>query len=258
VQFVSALNRVRVQPEITFITGTDTGVGKTIVTGLLLAHVRQSSSHAVALKPFCSGGRGDVRLLQSLQADELTLDEINPFYFREPLAPLIAARKHHRRIRLSDVLNHIKGILKKLENRDSKTPSLHYSARSYLLIEGSGGLLVPLGEGYTVADLIAKLNCKIVVVAKNRLGTINHTLLTVRALQAAGHEEIKVVLVDSVPPRIATPDSGHNANILSGLLTPVPLFTLPFLGRKAFTPRLLTNQAKKLKTTLARIINHVD
>jgi dethiobiotin synthetase len=241
-----------VEPEITFITGTDTGVGKTIVTSLLLAHLRQSGCRALALKPFCSGGRGDARLLQRLQDNELTLDEINPFYFREPLAPLVAARDQGRKITFQAVINHIKKILKKLENHDSKNPSLHHST-STLIIEGAGGVLVPLGEGYTVADLIAKLNCKIVVVAKNRLGTINHTLLTVRALQTAGHEQLKVVLVDSVPPRFSTPDSPHNAQLLTELLSPVPILTIPFLGPNPANPRVLKNQAKKLKTSLVPI-----
>ena len=238
------------EPEIIFVTGTDTGVGKTIVTSLLLAHLRQSGGRALALKPFCSGGRGDVQLLRRLQDDELTLDEINPFYFPKPLAPLVAAREQGRKITFQEVINHIQEIRKKLKNHDSKTPSLHYSARSYLLIEGSGGLLVPLGEGYTVADLIAKLKCKIAVVAKNRLGTINHTLLTVRALQAAGHEQVKVVLMDSVPPRLATPDARHNAQILTELLSPIPVLTLPFLGRNPANPRAMRTQAKRWGSTL--------
>lgn len=64
-----------------FITGTDTGVGKTVLTALLLSHLRQSGCSALAIKPFCSGGRGDAHLLHSLQNDDLTLDQINPFYF---------------------------------------------------------------------------------------------------------------------------------------------------------------------------------
>src|SRR5262249_51966743 len=142
---------------IIFITGTDTGVGKTLLTGLLVCHLRASGCHALAMKPFCSGGRADVDFLRVAQDRELTADEINPFYFREPIAPLVAARKRHIKIRLPDVLRAISDILARCE---------------CLLIEGSGGLLVPLGEGYTVADLISKLNCEVIVVSRNRLGTI--------------------------------------------------------------------------------------
>ena len=80
-------------PRIIFITGTDTGVGKTLLTGLLLHHLRQSGCHALAMKPFCSGSRADAEFLHAVQDGELTLDEINPFFFAEPLAPLVAARE---------------------------------------------------------------------------------------------------------------------------------------------------------------------
>src|SRR5579859_4085747 len=129
--------------KIIFITGTDTGVGKTLLTALLLFHLRKKGVRALAMKPFCSGGRGDIHLLQSLQPGELSDDEANPFYFPQPLAPLVAAKKNHQ-IRLSDVLARIQKITRKCER---------------LLIEGSGGLLVPLGENFTVADLIAALDC---------------------------------------------------------------------------------------------------
>src|SRR5258708_5061536 len=93
--------------ELLFITGTDTGVGKTVLTGLLLSHLRQHGCRVLAAKPFCSGDRSDARLLRALQDDELELDEINPYYFPEPLAPLVAARIHRRSIKARDVLSHI-------------------------------------------------------------------------------------------------------------------------------------------------------
>src|SRR5215467_14312220 len=94
--------------KIIFITGTDTGVGKTILTGLLVNHLRAEGVHALAMKPFCSGGRGDVRLLRAMQDAELTEGEINPFYFPEPIAPLVSARKHKRTIALNEVVRRIK------------------------------------------------------------------------------------------------------------------------------------------------------
>src|ERR1017187_6787143 len=84
--------------------GTDTGVGKTLLTGLLLHHLRQSGCHALAMKPFCAGSRSDTEFLLAAQDGELTPDEITPFFFAEPLAPLVAARRHHRNIRLPEVL----------------------------------------------------------------------------------------------------------------------------------------------------------
>src|SRR5579872_3951430 len=115
--------------KIIFITGTDTGVGKTIFTGLLVRHLREQGVHALAMKPFCSGGRADVRLLRAMQDAELTENEINPFYFPEPVAPLVSARRRNRTIPLRKVVQRINEIAARCE---------------CLLIEGSGGLFVPL------------------------------------------------------------------------------------------------------------------
>ncbi len=96
--------------KIIFVTGTDTGVGKTLLTGLLLCHLRRRGVNALAMKPFCSGGRNDIELIQALQNHALPDEEVNPFYFPEPLAPLVAARKHRRRISLSQVLRSIERV----------------------------------------------------------------------------------------------------------------------------------------------------
>jgi dethiobiotin synthetase len=221
---------------IIFITGTDTGVGKTVLTGLLLHHLREGGTPALAMKPFCSGGTADVDLLQSFQHGELTVREMNPFYFSEPIAPLVAARRHHRTIEL-------RAVTKAIFNCAARCPCL--------LIEGSGGLLVPLGEGLTVADLIAKLRCETLVVSRNRLGTINHTLLTVRALQDAGNQRLKVVMM-GCQKRDAS--SRSNAATLAELLAPVPLVEVPFLGPKPLRPAVIKNYAKKVKKMLARIL----
>ena len=193
-------------PRIIFITGTDTGVGKTLLTGLLLHHLRQSGCHALAMKPFCSGSRADAELLCAIQDDELPLDAINPFFFAEPLAPLVAARKHHCSIRVPEVLRRITRVASRCE---------------CLLIEGIGGVLVPLGEGFGVLDLVAKLGCEVIVVSRNRLGTINHTLLTIGALQPAGIEGLKAMLMSSPKEDSSTafepPNPGRIARSRAGL-----------------------------------------
>lgn len=219
-----------------FITGTDTGVGKTLLTALLLQHLRSKGCRALAMKPFCSGGRDDARLLHAVQNGELTLDEINPFFFNEPLAPLVAARAHHRSIRLEEVLRRI-------------SHAATQCAR--LLIEGSGGLLVPLGEGYTVADLITKLNCQIIVVSPNRLGTVNHTMLTARALQHIGIKRLKVVLMARAHP---DPSSYSNLQILTELLGQVPVLALDYLGADACHLAALKRAEKKVEKSLADVL----
>ncbi len=219
-----------------FVTGTDTGVGKTLLTGLLVHHLRTSGVHALAMKPFCSGGRGDVDFLRAAQDRELTADEINPFFFREPVAPLVSARKHRKAVRLPEVLRAISDVLSRCE---------------CLLIEGSGGLLVPLGEGYNVADLISKLNCEAIVVSRNKLGTLNHTLLTVRALQHVGIQALKVVLMSGKKADIS---SVSNAGILAELLGCVALYPVGYLGENNFGISGLKKNCKKIKKTLAQIL----
>src|SRR5260221_11161888 len=119
------------QPRTVFITGTDTGVGKTLLTALLLQHLLDTGVEALAMKPFCSGGRADVELLQAIQNSRLPDDAVNPFYFAESVAPLVAARKLRCRISLAQVLQKIRAVESRCER---------------LLIEGSGGLMAPLGE----------------------------------------------------------------------------------------------------------------
>ena len=221
--------------KIIFVTGTDTGVGKTLLTALLLQHLRQTGVRALAMKPFCSGGRADVRLLQSLQPGELSNAEMNPFFFKEPIAPLIAAKKNHCIIRLEEVIARIKVVEKKCD---------------YLLVEGSGGLLVPLGKGFTLADLIANWDCQTIVVTRNRLGTINHTLLTINALQCIGNDgrQAAVVLMDAERPDFA---SFSNQKALFDLLKPIKVLKIPFLGRKASRTSLVKMKYVKVKKTLS-------
>jgi dethiobiotin synthetase len=220
---------------VIFITGTDTGVGKTLLTGLLLAHLRQSGCHALAMKPFCSGNRFDVRFLMRLQDNELSEDEVNPFYFPEPIAPWMALRKSGRNVPLSKVLAHIREVQARCDR---------------LLIEGAGGLLVPLGKNYGVADLIKALDCAIIVVARNRLGTINHTLLTVNTIRAMGLKRVKVVLMDS---RSADRSSRENKAILQEMLNPVEVMSLPFLGRDARREVTVRKNLKKIQKTVAHL-----
>jgi dethiobiotin synthetase len=263
------------ETKIVFITGTDTGVGKTLLTALLLCHLRARGARALALKPFCSGTRADAQLLHDLQDGDLTLEEVNPFYFPEPVAPLVSARKHKRRILIEEVVQRIHSIALRLGQVPRLPPgsliikNSKLKTQNYLLIEGSGGLLVPLGENYAVRDLIARLNCGVIVVSRNKLGTINHTLLTTQALlnptlhsalrtsprrseaKAGPHSALKVVLMDSSLPDVS---SASNAHILAELLVPAPLVVVPFLGPRACRVATVRRQASRLKALLTRII----
>ena len=206
-----------------------------MLTALLLRHLRQRGCHALAMKPFCSGGLNDVDLLYGLQDGKLSRDEMNPFYFEEPVAPLVAARKHRRRISPGDVLRRIRAIQRQCE---------------CLLIEGSGGVMVPLGESFFVADLIAALDCKVVIAAQNRLGVINHTLLTSRMLARYGVNRIKIVLAECQP---RDGSARTNAKVLAEMVWPMKVIGLPFLGVCANTASAVKINCKKIKKTLALI-----
>jgi dethiobiotin synthetase len=225
---------------ILFITGTDTGVGKTLLTASLLYQLRQEGVKALAIKPFCSGGMGDVTLLGAIQGGELSAKEINPFHFPEPTAPLIGARRQGFRIELADVLGPIRSLLRKTD---------------WLLVEGAGGLLSPLGEQFSLVDIMVRLSGEVILVGPNKLGVLNHTLLTVEAMRARGIERIQVVLMGQPKPD----DSARtNPETLREMLAPMEIISLPYLGPRSARLGAVKKNAKKIKKTLALILSSVS
>ncbi len=171
-----------------FITGTDTGVGKTHVTTALFRELRRQGAAAAAFKPIACGpgGRADARQFARLMDNEIPLDIVNPVYLRHPLAPSVAARLEHRRIDM----DRIHAVFRLLT-----------SIFCPVLVEGAGGLLVPISGNYFVADLIRELKLPVIIVSRLSLGTINHTLLTVRQAQAAGLNIAGIILNDTLGRR---------------------------------------------------------
>ncbi|MFZ4597709.1 MAG: dethiobiotin synthase [Terrimicrobiaceae bacterium] len=167
-----------------FITGTDTGVGKTFATALLTRALRRAGLDTVALKPLCCGGREDVEILRGAADNELTCDEINPVWMRTPVAPLVASRKE--------------GIPVSIEALASWFQQITRDRQSYL-VEGAGGWLVPVADHLTVADLAAKLGLPVILVVANRLGCINHTLLTLENIRARGLKCDGIILNTTSP-----------------------------------------------------------
>ena len=218
---------------ILFVTGTDTGVGKTVFTVALLWELRRRGVRALAMKPFCSGSRRDVELIQAIQGRTPAIDEVNPFYFAAPVTPLAAARQERRRVGLPQVLNAIAAMS---ERADA------------LLVEGAGGLLSPLGLGFSTREVIESLKCPVVVVAANRLGTINHTRLTVEMLHAGGIAVEAVVLMGH---KQVEQSAKSNVLLLRELLGPVRLVQFPYLGAQGADVRGLEKRSKIFKKTLA-------
>ena len=212
-----------------FITGTNTGVGKTVLTALLTRHLRERGVNAVALKPVCSGDRADARALHAAADGALTLDEINPWHFRAPMAPLLAARRERKRVTLPGVLAHIRAMQKRFE---------------VVLIEGAGGLLSPLGEKFDSRELIAALRAMPMVVCPNRLGAVNQVLLTLAALPRSASCRARVVLMSPAKPDAST---ATNAGLLAGFLDAKRIFCLPRLGGR-FDPEKVLKDSRAEQT----------
>jgi len=206
-----------------FITGTDTGVGKTVLTALLTRHLRERGVNAAALKPICSGGRDDARALRAAMNGALSLDEINPWHFRLPIAPLLAARRDRKRVRLADVLAHVRMMQKRFD---------------MVLVEGAGGLLSPLGGNFDSRDLITALGATPMVVCPNRLGAVNQVLLTLAALPRSASRRARVVLMSPSKPDSST---NTNAGLLAEFLDAKRIFCLPRLGGRFDPEKVLKN-----------------
>ncbi len=225
-----------------FITGTDTGVGKTRVAAMLVRALRAAGVDVVGFKPLCCGGREDAELLAEASrqiadcglriADcgsaAVSLNDVNPVWLRPPVAPFAAAM--------------IEGRMADLALVRGKFAELH-AAHAAVIVEGCGGWLVPVTRDFSMADLAAEFALPVLVVAANRLGVINHTLLTVESIRARGLRCAGVVLNQVQPP---APDDAAvltNAAVLGELLGTVPL-----LGEIAFGAETLPRTVLDLFT----------
>ena len=154
-----------------FVTGTDTNAGKTYVTALLTRSLRKAGFDTVAMKPVSCGEPEDSRALRAAAENELSLEEVTPVSYAAPLAPIEAARMEGRTFDPSEVLPTFE--------------RLHRTHRS-LLVEGVGGWLVPLAKNYSSADLAKAMGLPVLLVVRNRLGVLNHTLLTLESIASHG------------------------------------------------------------------------
>jgi dethiobiotin synthetase len=197
---------------IIFITGTDTDVGKTVFADLLTCHLRQRGLNAIALKPVCSGGRGDAVILRRAGDNQLSLDEVNPWHYQAALAPSLAAKREGKKLGISQVIQHIHNVGRRFD---------------VVLIEGAGGLLSPMGENFDSRDLILRLKATPVVVSLNRLGVVNQVRLVSAALPNGMAQRARIVLVDPMKRNLA---SRTNIQLLSKFLPAERIMKLPWLS----------------------------
>lgn len=193
---------------IFFITGTDTGIGKTTFAVLLLEFLRLDGINTAALKPISSGGRDDAKRLFAAMDGELSLDEINPWHFRMAIAPSLAARQEKRAVKLAQVVAHVRAMQKRF---------------NVLLVEGAGGLLSPLGRNFDSRDLMVALRAMPIIVAPNRLGVVNSVLLTLEALPKNLRAKARVVLVPQHKPDSS---AKSNASLLAEFFDPKRILTV--------------------------------
>lgn len=162
-----------------YVTGTDTGIGKTLASCTLLHALRERGLRAVGMKPVASGcawidggwKNEDALALQAAGAPGVAYADLNPFALEQPLAPELAARDAGRQVTLEPIL----------AARDRLV-----AAADALVVEGVGGWAAPLSRTLTQADLVRALELQVVLVVGLRLGCLNHALLSARAIAADG------------------------------------------------------------------------
>jgi len=197
-----------------FVTGTDTGVGKTVVTGGIVAALRARGHDVGVSKPLQSGAladdpAGDAMLLREWTGVPETAAEIAPYSFAAALAPSIAAELEGRSVTLADAVAAVDTVA---------------ASHDAVVVEGAGGLIVPLGRDWTVADLAVALSLPVLVVARAGLGTVNHSTLTIRAIRSYGLVPLGVVLNGTQDE-----SSERNAQLIEQLAEVLVLGQTPFV-----------------------------
>lgn len=216
-----------------FVTSTDTGVGKTLVSALLVARLRARGIPATYRKPVgCGGARiggrlvsDDAVFVRRAAGLEEPADLLNPICLKTPAAPTVAIRAERRRL-----------------TRACVVAACGAPPGTVSVVEGVGGLLVPILPGWLVADLAVDLGLPVVVVARATLGTINHTLLT---LEAARRRRLDVlgVVVNGMPKRPSRAEAEAPREIAREGRVRI-LGVLPVLPASAFrSPRALLRAA---------------
>jgi len=195
-----------------FIAGTDTGVGKTAVAAGLIRVFRERGLDVGVMKPVSTGGSNDARVLRHAAGVQDPMQDINPVSFAAPLSPNVAARLEKKDVDLEGVLEAFSRLCSK---------------HSWMIVEGVGGLLVPIREDFVVANLADWIGLPLIVVSRASLGTINHTLLT---LEAAASRDLQVCGIVYCVPQAGPLDAAAQTSpeVVTRLSGIPSLGTIPF------------------------------
>jgi malonyl-CoA O-methyltransferase len=210
-----------------FITGTDTGVGKTVVSALLVSSLAKAGKRAGYFKPIQTGTDLDTKTVSDLTT--LSQIDIHPpvYSFPDPMAPSRAAAQVGKSIHVDPILETWRGL----------QPHLW-------VIEGAGGILVPLNQKETIRDLIFQLVVPILLVASTKLGTINHTLLTLEAIEHAGLSVRGIVLNGKEDPGLRETIQSFTSVPIVSMVPQLPKITPDVIrefGHRVFPARVLTD-----------------
>lgn len=162
-----------------FITATDTEVGKTYVSCKIAEGLKWLNVNVGVFKPVATGDRNDAKALIKSSNIKESLERVNPVFFENPMSPYAASLIEKKAFNLKKVYYNFKYFLKKY---------------NFTIVEGIGGVLVPLKKSFFVMDLIEKLKLPVVIVARHNLGTINHTLLTIEQLKKTNQKILGVIV----------------------------------------------------------------
>jgi dethiobiotin synthetase len=194
------------------VTGTDTGIGKTVVSCSIIAAMRKRGMRVTAMKPVESGGTEDSESLWRATGMSHPMRLVCPASLAEPLAPLVAARRAHTSVDLTAI--------------DSAFRKLSVDSDA-IVVEGAGGLLVPITEDESFATLFGRWDLELVIVAPNRLGTINHTLLTVLAARKYGLR-IRAIVLNTITDQPDGIPERTNPGLLRELLPDIRVIPFAF------------------------------
>lgn len=204
-----------------FITGTDTGVGKTVIAGAVIKVLQSFGVKACAMKPIESGcgKEGGVLipydgtfLKQAAHMDE-PINQVTPFCFESPLSPLAASEIEGRKVSIDEI---------------KKAYYRLYTAYEAIVVEGVGGLMVPIRRDYFIVDLARELSLPLIIVTKPGLGAINHTMLTVNYALEAGLEVAGLIINYSLPPENSLAEK-TNPGVLDEICPVSIIGTFPYL-----------------------------
>ena len=200
-------------PRSIFIAGTDTGVGKTMIAGGLARVLRMKGISVGVMKPVSCGGDEDALFLSQCAGIREPLRRINPIHLKHPLSPNVAAALEHKKIDLKKITAAFKTLQKRYDT---------------VIIEGCGGLLVPLTDRFLVIDLIPALKSEVILVSRSGLGAINHSLLSLEALRRRRLEPIGVIFNRLSGGDLSTPEE-TNPEVIARIGHTQSLGVFPYL-----------------------------